>query len=307
MKEIRVVIEEIKDIYFSNLDNDQKYSKVVKLWDKFYELCDKYDLYLEEVDNLRLIFESDCYSIYQEPKYQKIEQFDIDNSFMHLYEVMLNNHDGLVDGIDIRDANVILDYVVFKVREIFGNLGADIKTNSLNGYCEIGQYLSINFFEKLGLKVTMNSASDFNNYELNHCFGTVTFPIKNGEKIEEKTFLIDTTYRQFFTSIRCNKGMYLNYNSEVNKPDPGYFVRDVDFAKHLMRDGYVLLDDESARLYGEPFYLATFKEFDIPRDVDLDFYNAILNSQNGYKLTFEDLEGLEVPIPDIFKKRFFKK
>ena len=49
--------------------------------------------------------------------------------------------------------------------------------------------------------------------------------IKNGEKIEEKTFLIDTTYRQFFTSIRCNEGMYLNKSNEINRPDPGFFVK----------------------------------------------------------------------------------
>lgn len=167
----------------------------------------------------------------------------------------------------------------------------------MNGYCELGQSLSIRVFEKLGLKVTKNNASDLMNFDLNHNFGTVTFPIKYDNKIIEQSFLIDTTYRQFFTSIRCNEGMYLNKSSEISKPDPGYFVKDKDFAKNLMRDGYILLDEITAKLYGEPFYLASLDKDDIVIVNNIDFYNNIVNSISDYKLDIEELEGLEVSFP----------
>lgn len=297
MKDVKNKIDEIKSIYFGNLNNDQKYKEVVKLWNEFYSLCNKKNIYLDEVEDLRMMFENECYSINQEPKYVGFNKNEVNDSFSHLNEVLFNNKNGLVDGIYLDEANILLDYVVFKVREIFGRLGVDIKSNSLNGYCELGQSLSIRFFDELGLKVTKNSASDLMNYDINHCFGTVTFPIKNNDVVVEKTFLIDTTYRQFFTSIRCNEGMYLNNSSDVNRPDPGYFVKDQEFAKKLMRDGYILLDETTAKLYGEPFYLASLDKDDIVIVNNIDFYNNILDSIGDYKLDIEELEGLEVKFP----------
>jgi len=303
MEEVREVLDKIKNIYFSNLDNDNKYNEVVKLWNEFYKLCNKKNIYLEEVEDLRMLFEHECYSIYQEPKYEILDNDKVNNAFLHLKDVIYKNRGGLVDGLSMEEVNDILDYVVFKVREIYSNLGVDIKVNSLNGYCELGQSLSIRLFDELGLKVTKNNAKDLMNYEINHCFGTVTFPIIDNGVVSEKNFLIDTTYRQFFTSIRCNDGMYLNKSNEINRPDPGYFIKDVEFAKKLMKDGYVLLDEDSAKAYGEPFYLSSLSKEDIPINRNIDYLNSILDSYEDYKLNIEELEGLEVKIPDSSYRR----
>ena len=101
MEEIRRILDNIKNTYFSNLDNDSKYNKVVKLWDKFYEFCDEKNIYLEEVKDLRMMFENECYSIYQEPKYEKL-----DNSFENIATIFT---DPALDEPRIEMAQLIKD------------------------------------------------------------------------------------------------------------------------------------------------------------------------------------------------------
>ena len=65
MNEISKILEQIKNIYFSSLANDEKYNKLSNLWEKYYIICNEKNIFLDEVENLRMIFENECYSIYQ--------------------------------------------------------------------------------------------------------------------------------------------------------------------------------------------------------------------------------------------------
>lgn len=162
-------------------------------------------------------------------------------------------------------------------RRGFETLGIDTKNNSLNGFCELGQTLSLMPLENIGLEVTKNSAT--------------------------KTYLIDTTYRQFFTTNRCNEGRY--YQEEENTglkvaPDPGYFVEDKDFARSLMRNGYIELTEETATKYGEAFKKASIplKDIDKINDSNINYYQRILNDREDYKISSGELEGLNVVFND---------
>ena len=297
--ELENILHCILDVYNKDISNEQKYNEVSRLWTRYYKLSNRLGIQLDFAYQLYLMCESECYKIYQEPIIKNVDKELVIEAVHHLQNVIDNNNRGILDGISREEATVLLNFVVNHVRTSFGLLGIDIEKNSLNGFCELGQALSILPFENLGLKVTKNRAKDAFGFLFHHCFGTVWFPIlENGEVLEEG-YLIDTTYRQFFSSVRCNEGRY--YALEKNtgliaNPDPGYFVTNEQFAKDLMADGYVKFTKESACLYGEAFYLSSLeickrKDKD---DRNFDYYRAILNSSSDYSIHYDELEGLEV-------------
>lgn len=221
----------IMDVYNEDMDNDKKHEVLSKLWTDYYKLSDKYNIKLDFAYQLYLIGESESYIIDEEPKRFVIDESRLDEDI-----------DSFQKGNDLTDEEIeiLLQASVMNARCGFETLGIDIKNNSLNGFCELGQALSLMPLENIGLEVTKNSASESFDYPFNHAFGTVTFPYDGATK----TYLIDTTYRQFFTTNRCNEGRY--YQEEENTglkvaPDPGYFIEDEEFARNLMRNGYIEL------------------------------------------------------------------
>lgn len=180
------------------------------------------------------------------------------------------------------EAIELLKYVVYSTRQCLRNLGIDIKNNSLDGFCELTQSLSIRPLEKLGLKVTKNLAQIDFNYDMNHSYGTVSIPVKIGDIVILKNYLIDITYRQFFMDNGIEE-----YNVNLSP-----YIENEDVAKFIMINGYVELNDEIARLYGKPF--SSFSN----NDEDINYYNNIINSQNDYAMTLEDMEGLNIEFPN---------
>ena len=161
--------------------------------------------------------------------------------------------------------------------------------------------------ENLGLEVTKNSATTCFNYPFNHVFGTVTFPYQDDGRVVDKTYLIDSTYRQFFSTIRCNEGRYYIEEENTNlkvAPDPGYFVTDINFAKTLMKDGYIELNSENAKKYGEPFYKAgiSLKNIKSLHNSSIDYYSNIIFNNEDYKVNKNELDGLNLVFPIIKSK-----
>lgn len=285
MNELKSLLDELVVTYKSRMDNDKKYKIVTKLWTDYYKLSNKLSIDLDEAYQLHLMCESMCYKIDEEPVI-----LNIDDDFV---KEIINKLK--IDGAISKDeAFVLLNYVVSYTRNYFSNLGINVKHHSLNGFCELGQYLTIKPFEMLGLKVTKNTCKDSFGYKFHHTFGTISIPIKDEDKINNSVFLVDTTYRQFFTSVNCNEGRYYTLHEsidEIANPDPGYFVEDNDFSRSLLRDGYVELTDDSAYLYGIGFYLTKFSKDDVlsaKNDCDIDFYSNIMNSKCDYSLLMRD-------------------
>ena len=280
----------IMDVYNEDMDNDKKHEVLSKLWTDYYKLSEKYNIKLDFAYQLYLIGESESYIIDEEPKRFVIDEIRLDEAI-----------DSLKKGNDLTDEEIeiLLQASVMNARRGFATLGIDIKNNSLNGFCELGQALSLMPLENIGLEVTKNSASESFDYPFNHAFGTVTFPYDG----TTKTYLIDTTYRQFFTTNRCNEGRY--YQEEENTglkvaPDPGYFVEDKDFARSLMRNGYIELTKETATKYGEAFNKASIplKDIDKINDRNINYYQRMLNDREDYKISSGELDGLNVVFND---------
>lgn len=284
----------IMDVYNEDLPNDKKHQVLSDLWTKYYKLSEKTGIKLDFAYQLYLIGESESYIINEEP-----ERFVVDKD--ELYKAINHLEEG--NGLTLYEIETLLQASVENARSNFANLGIDVKTNSLNGFCELGQALTLMPLESLGLKVTKNSAKESFDYPFNHVFGTVTFPYQSANGIEEKTYLIDSTYRQFFTTNRCNEGRY--HQAEENTglkvaPDPGYFVEDESFARNLMRNGYVPLTKENATKYGEAFYKASIslEKQENLNNSNINYYENIINSNEDYKVDKEELEGLNIKFRD---------
>ena len=187
------------------------------------------------------------------------------------------------------NAKYILNWAVQNTRKFISELGISIKGNSLDGYCELAQFVTLYPLEKMGFKVTKNTAQNDFDYNLNHAFGTLTLNIKENDEIKEEHFLIDATYRQFFTKEKCNKGMY--YMGKT--PDPGYFVKNKVFAKEIIKNGFIKLNEETAKEYGEPFYLSSLKLGEKPNK-KINYYDNIINSNEDYKYNKSELEDGDI-------------
>ena len=305
METLKELLNTIMNVYNEDLDNDKKHELLSALWTRYYKLSEKLNIKLDEAYNLYLIGENESYIIYQEPERKKVDKEKLQETLKHYKKI---KDSAFKEGLSDEEIKILLDYSVENARKTFDSLGINVKTNSLNGFCELGQALTIRPLESLGLEVTKNSASICFNYPFNHVFGTVAFPYQDGSKVVDKIYLIDSTYRQFFSTMRCNEGRYYIEEENTNlkvAPDPGYFVRDISFAKTLMKDGYVEFNKENAKKYGDAFYkasipLKSLNKFNIMSDKD--YYSLVLLNNEDYSVRKSELEGLNLEFPKISNK-----
>ena len=300
MEILEEILNTIMNVYNEDLDNDKKHRLLSTLWTRYYKLSEKLNIKLDEAYNLYLIGENESYIIYQEPERKKIDKEKLQQTLNHYKEIKNN---GFKEGLSDEEIKILLDYSVENARKAFDNLGINVKTNSLNGLCELGQALTIMPLENLGLEVTKNTATTCFNYPFNHAFGTVTFPYQDNDKVVNKTYLVDSTYRQFFSTMRCNEGRYYTEEENTNlkvAPDPGYFVTDEIFAKTLMKDGYIELTKDNAKKYGEAFRKASIPLKELGKEdpnKDEKYYESILLNNEDYIIRESELEGLNLFFP----------
>ena len=144
-------------------------------------------------------------------------------------------------------------------------------TDSLSGGCGESQFLTLYPFYELGCPITINNVMDFPNSEKHgHAFGTVTFPIINENGIiTNESYLVDATYRQFFTVLGNHFGRYYDLKAKSAAPDAGYFTIQTkegrNFAQALLKNGYITLSLENIKIYGEGFSLSLIPLRDIAK------------------------------------------
>lgn len=146
------------------------------------------------------------------------------------------------------EINIFLDYVCYETRCKFTN---DFDNFSFEFKCDKAQAIITHYLNSLNVEThpCMTQHVITNDIE-GHSFVVALFNI-NGI---ETPYLIDPTYRQFF--IDDNKD-YIMYNSMILRtPSPGRFIKDEDKSEtqKLLIDGYHILDDNIARIYGDSFY-----------------------------------------------------
>lgn len=221
------------------------------------------------------------------------------NEALEIKNSLLNN-----GYLTANEAKSLIEWVIEECRKKLELMSVNLDTDSLDGWCDYFQYMSINFFEQIGLPVTKNRSCDAFGYKFNHYFGTVMFPIISNNGISGKTYLIDGTYKQFFTKERCNISRYnkTRYSSIMRKeisdsPDIGYFVKDKSFAINLINKGYFELNPKTAIKYGEPFYLSSLTREEIKtNDLHKDYLECIMNSSSNYSDSLTDVEDFNIKL-----------
>lgn len=281
-------------------ESEERNRRLEKAIVKYYELCAKSNLKntLHLNNKLWKVF-----IIESSPIMFPIELEQCREIAEKLKNILKVNNDTneLVDGITTHEAETLLKTVVGYVRNDFQKESKDISCEDLSGLCGYAQLLSLYPFYSLGLPVTINNVRDFPEVNINyHAYGTVSFPIKEKDKVAMVTYLVDTTYRQFFGILHCNHGTYYNRDEikgRMAAPDVGYFiiqsVEGREFATELLKKGFILLNPKNAYLYGHSFSnsIASARQ---GKDVDVaaspnDYYNAIFTYSEYF-----DYNNLEI-------------
>lgn len=155
-----------------------------------------------------------------------------------------------------------LSYVVFKVRCLLSDyMNEDVRKNSFRNMCNRAQAMLKYYFDSLGLKnIPVQTNKIFFNV-IQHSFVIVYLPTENGIV----SYIVDPTYNQFFGT---GEDYFVFSGEYIRKtPSPGYLVAfDSDIIQNVLRFGFVRLDKDSAKEYGDSFYLTqigiTKKEHD---------------------------------------------
>jgi len=231
--------------------NDVSYKKeILKYLSRYYDLL----YYINSTKDIRRMYllDGDIESL---PNIFVVDQkptfFELDNNLLS----SINIEQGLTEI----QAEELLKWTANNTRNNL-NISCQNKSgkfdvydnNSLIGACGFSQFSTLYPLQKLGLTVTINNISTINN--IRHAYGTVTIPINNNGTIVQKRYLIDCTYRQFF-DIKSNVvSRYIGGNS----PRAGFFViqddAEIEFAKELLKNGFVEASPENLEKYLKPFY-----------------------------------------------------
>lgn len=207
-----------------------------------------------------------------EPKlkdFSEIELMRLATIEEKLKRVLKSNEEKLINGIEESEAEALLEWTVQNARialvKDFDK--KEILEKSLLGYCGLGQGVTGTTLLNMGLKPNIvNAGKTLSKDGWRHAFLTVRIPVKKDGKIENKMYLIDTTFRQFFlrAEIRGEEGFIKDkrYGNKVAGV-PGYWMLQLPngekVARELLSEGFIEFTEENAKLYGDAFELANRK------------------------------------------------
>ena len=77
------------------------------------------------------------------------------NEALEIKNSLLNN-----GYLTANEAKSLIEWVIEECRKKLELMSVNLDTDSLDGWCDYFQYMSINFFEQIGLPVTKNRSCD---------------------------------------------------------------------------------------------------------------------------------------------------
>ena len=166
MEELEKILDEIEKTYDTMIASNEKHQRLERLWTSYYQILKREKIESSRGYQLYLLGENE--SFITEARY-KIPVVDKEKLNAVLEKV--ENH---ATTFTEEEIHLLLDRVVSYARGVIGGFGIAVEENSLNGFCEIGQILTIMPFEEKGFHVTKNTANHSFGYPWNHAFGTVT-------------------------------------------------------------------------------------------------------------------------------------
>lgn len=154
-------------------------------------------------------------------------------------------------SISLNDAEEFLRNIIYLVRR-----SINPNMDNFDMKCDTAQAILGHYFNKINCRYApcatesaIVSAID------GHSFITITLNVEG----EDKHFLLDPTYIQFFHKDKCQKENYFISPMYPDKilltPDAGFFIKEEDKepVEFLLKYGYIELTEEYARIYGDSF------------------------------------------------------
>ena len=187
-----------------------------------------------------------------------IDDSIVANAISHFYESSFLYED---------EIEMVLKWVVQNARTELYASGNYNFASYMHSCAYFAQALSALPFINSGIPITINDARIFNNDFSFHPFITVILPTKIDGVIILKQYLIDLTYRQFFSLAQANDGTFYENQPLLRDrvgPSAGYYVSKSlagrSFAIDLVKNGYIELTAENAKIYGSGFECETLNK-----------------------------------------------
>ena len=242
---INQILDEIERLVNSSEDYYIIKNKLNELWSKLYlkekkesfreKIKENYDL-VERIDDLE---QKPFYYIDQVPNLTKPKNIDL--------KYFKNKK------LTEEQIKLFLETMVYDVRMNLkgGRSEQSFLKSPLTSYCIFAKdYLLRNYYSYFdGLNICGINVP----YLLPSIFGHY-FVIVNFESFcGDKTYIIDPTYRQFCLLSLCNKNRIYHYDLSTA---PGYFVKDTNVIKTLLKNGYLEINEYNCKVYCDSFVLA---------------------------------------------------
>lgn len=196
-------------------------------------------------------------------EYSELSLMKLANTEGKLKKVLEGNKENKNQGMTEQEAEEILKWTVQNARDELAK-DKNLQEESLLGCCGFGQAITAQTLRNMGLNPNICNVNPTIGEDTGrHAFITVNIPIKTSEKVENKMYLVDTTFRQFFLreEITNSRGEFIKDKEFGNKVAPmaGYWLLKMqggrELAEEILSKGYIELTEERAKLYGDSFIL----------------------------------------------------
>lgn len=159
----------------------------------------------------------------------------------------------LGDVVSDEEEVILLSYVICWAMDSYSSLfHCDAYVDSLSNRCDYFQFLIGHFLENYGFKVFPKETHRV----IHPCSLGHSFLIVKGCS---RSYIVDPSFRQFCICDNCDiNNIVVSDNKVILNVHPGYFVFNSSsgalIGNKLLRDGFVVLDEESASVYCNSFY-----------------------------------------------------
>lgn len=229
---------------------------------------------------------------------------EYDSSIIKRLENKIKDGDALTED----EVDIFLENICIKTRQLISN---NINEDDYNGKDLLAASIISNYLYDLGINHHVCSTKHLLDKGVidNHfvIMDLNTDLYGNSVKME---YLLDPTYRQFFTHDKCNPDYEITkHDVIIRSPDPGYFIHpyDIEEIEYFLYNGYSILDPEFAYIYLNSF-LSTktgTKELEMKQISANDAYDILQKGSKCNIISRKELEDKNLllePINELIKK-----
>lgn len=180
--------------------------------------------------------------------FNPVKKEELNNEEMAIIEGKIKQRKSLTN----QEAELFLDAINYITRK---NINPNM--DNFDWKCDLAQSILCHYLNKIDCpNFPCMTQSVITDSIEGHSFVTIVLIVED----EEKIFLLDPTYIQFFKKENCTADKLFvspKFPDKVLlKPHPGYYIKDEDkeVASYLLNHGHILLNERVARMYGDSFY-----------------------------------------------------